>query len=320
MLFRMLAASVAAALLFLAAPASAAGVPIVKKTITFKTKEVDISVAYPQTGNKAVDAVLLAYARKRTDDFKRDIHGTPSMPGMSMYLEIGYTVERNDAQVLGIVFAENTFMGGAHPNNDSATFNFLMPSGAQVFLGEILDGKNGVDRVSRLIVAKLVKDLGTGEYSMSDKDWIGRGAGPNADNFKRFIILPSKLHIYFPPYQVAAYAAGPQEVTFDLQALKDVIRADWRAPAPSFDCRKAKTGIEKAVCADAALARLDRQMAEAYQTSFDNTDYDKAVQGKLRNEQRDWLAKTLKACNVAAPGPCLTKAYTARIATLRAAP
>lgn len=315
MLFRLLAAAFAATLL-LAAPAGAAGVPIVKKTITFKTKEVDITAAYPQTGNKTIDATLAAFAAKQVADFKTNIKGQPAMPGGAMYLELSYTVERNDAQMLGIVFTVDTFEGGAHPNHTFKTFNFLMPDGAQVFLGEILDGKRGFDRLSRIIVPRLVKEIGTGDNALTDKEWIGRGAGPLANNFADFILLPSKLHIYFSPYQVAAYAAGPQETTVDLQALKDVIRADWRAPAPSFDCRKAKTAIEKAVCADAKLARLDRQMAETYEAKLSEASYDADSMKKLKDEQRAWLATTLKACNTAAPGPCLAKAYAARTAKL----
>ena len=33
---------------------------------------------------------------------------------------------------------------------------------------------------------------------------------------------------------------------------------------PSFDCRRASTPVERAVCADPALGRLDRRMAESY--------------------------------------------------------
>src|SRR5262249_11188020 len=150
------------------------------------------------------------------------------------------------------------------------------------FLGEILDGKNGIDRLSRIVTAKLIKEIGTGENAVSDKESITRGASARADNFADFIMLPGKLHLYFSPYAVASYAAGPQETTIDLNQMKDVVRTDFRAPAPSFDCRKAKSAIEKAVCADARLARLDRQMAEAYESKLAQGEFDPDLAKKTK--------------------------------------
>lgn len=315
-------ALVAAALLSVGiTAASAAGVPISKKTISFKTKLAEMTVSYPVTGNKAVDAVLLAYANTEATAFKTEVQrsGAPMTPDMSYYLDVAYSVERNDGQMLGILFTGDNFMGGAHPSHSERSFNFMMPSGNEVFLGEILDGKKGIQKLSALATAQLLKDIATGDNAASDPDSVKNGAGPYADNFRVFIWLPNKVHLYFPEYQVASYAAGPQETTVDLAKLKDVIRADWRAPAPSFDCAKAKTTNEKAICGDFALARLDRQVSEAYEVAYHNASYDPAEQKKILDAQRAFLALAGK-CSGDKPGPCLTKAYTARLAVLTAPP
>src|SRR5471030_152816 len=47
-----------------------AGLPLAKKVITVKNKDAEISVAYPRTGNKAIDAVLTAYAQQSVALFK----------------------------------------------------------------------------------------------------------------------------------------------------------------------------------------------------------------------------------------------------------
>ncbi|MGZ5998320.1 MAG: hypothetical protein ACXWLC_02890, partial [Rhizomicrobium sp.] len=52
-----------------AVPADAAGLPVVKKSIVIKTRDIDVSIQYPQTGNRAIDAALLAYARHAVDEF-----------------------------------------------------------------------------------------------------------------------------------------------------------------------------------------------------------------------------------------------------------
>ena len=194
------------------AMASAAGLPVAKKALTLKNKKVDISIQYPQTGNARIDAAIRRYA---DDSFKWFAASKPEDDGNTnaYMLETTYSVERNDGKVFAVLFTEYTDMGGAHPNSDYHTLDFLLPDGAQIFLPEIVDGQRGLKRVSELVNAELLRTIGTGAEPMSDKDTIAMGAGPQADNFKDFVLLPDKLHIFFPPYQVAAYAAGPQETT-----------------------------------------------------------------------------------------------------------
>ncbi|HEY4944245.1 MAG TPA: lysozyme inhibitor LprI family protein [Rhizomicrobium sp.] len=295
--------------------ASAAGLPVAKKTIIVKSRDSDISVQYPQTGNTAIDAALLDYARKSVAQFKTF---KPDFADNDHQYQLAttYVVERNDGKMFGVVFTEYSDTGGAHPNSDYRTFNFLLPDGAQVFLPEIVDGERGLKRIAELATADLIANIASGPEPASDADSIKMGTAPAADNFKDFIWLPGKLHLYFPAYQVASYAAGPQEAAIALVRLRDVIRPDWRAPAPSFDCKKAAADIEKAICADAALARLDRQVAETYQTVIRNA-YEPAAQEKVRQTQRDWVARRNRTCGGTGDiGSCLTKLYRNRLAAL----
>lgn len=79
--------------------------------------------------------------------------------------------------------------------------------------------------------------------------------------------------------------------------------------AASFDCAKATTFAEKAICADPVLSRLDEQLADAYRVAQKRAESRIA----LRNAQREWLAKRRDPCRDAA---CLRAAYEARIAAL----
>ena len=302
--------------LAIAPGAEAAGLSVARKTLTVKNKAVEIVVAYPVTGNKAIDATLLAYVHHAVDDFKG--FARSEQPGDGAYsLETDYSVERNDGKMFAVLFTSEMDTHGAHPSHGEDTFNFTLPDGAQIFLPEIVDGARGLATVSRLATADLIKTIGSGAEPASDPETIKGGAGPLADNFKVFVLLPNKLHLFFPEYQVASYAAGPQEAFIPLVALKDVIRTDWRAPAASFDCRKAATQIEHAICADAALARLDRQVAETYQVGLKNA-YEPGAQEKLRQSQRDWVAKRNKACGGGNGdiGSCLTTFYRDRLVAL----
>ena len=258
--------------------------------------------------------MIAAWAKTAVDDFIRDAT-TDRLPEERAY-ELGATfeVKRNDDEMFAVVFTEYFDTGGAHPNSDFVTFNYLMPDGWRVYLPEIFDGRKALQKISALAVADLTKRL-TGPDGMSDPDWVKGGAGPEWDNFLAFVFQPKGLHIDFPPYQVAAYAAGPQETDIPLSALKGLMRKDWRAPAASFDCAAAATASEKAICSDVALARLDRDVATAYQRRL-GYEQDAAKKDEVKQAQRAWLATRDATCPDAAV-PCLTDVYKARLAELQ---
>lgn len=61
--------------------------------------------------------------------------------------------------------------------------------------------------------------------------------------------------------------------------------------AASFDCAKAKTKVEKLICADAELSKLDEEMAGLYGEILKASSNDPV----LKQAQRDWL-KYRQAC------------------------
>lgn len=63
---------------------------------------------------------------------------------------------------------------------------------------------------------------------------------------------------------------------------------------PSFDCAKAATTVENAICSDATLAGLDAELATRYTDALAKAvDVDAA-----RAAQRDWAAQRGPACNL----------------------
>lgn len=81
------------------------------------------------------------------------------------------------------------------------------------------------------------------------------------------------------------------------------------AITPSFNCQKASLPTEKLICADAALATLDVQMARLYAATLQRVG-DKDA---LRQSQRAWLKARRDAC---ADITCVRQAYQERIAEL----
>jgi len=62
---------------------------------------------------------------------------------------------------------------------------------------------------------------------MSDADWIARGTAPVPENYENWVLTPDALVFTFEPYQVAAYAAGPQIVTIPLADLADILAPEF---------------------------------------------------------------------------------------------
>lgn len=83
------------------------------------------------------------------------------------------------------------------------------------------------------------------------------------------------------------------------------------AQAARFDCNKARSPMEKTICADMQLSALDDELNTMYKTTLERAG-NKAV---IRRWQRDWLKSyALSGCEDAA---CWRAQFAERIATLK---
>ena len=80
---------------------------------------------------------------------------------------------------------------------------------------------------------------------------------------------------------------------------------------PSFDCAKARTQGERSVCADPALAALDRAMASEYRRALAGSSPDQAA--ALRQTRDRFLAYRDNCPNPS----CVADSYTGRIREIR---
>ncbi len=84
------------------------------------------------------------------------------------------------------------------------------------------------------------------------------------------------------------------------------------AAAASFDCTKAKTADEKAICASQYLSDLDTVMATLYGVRM-QIPMLMGARGAAQDEQRSWLARRALCGSDAT---CLTASYQQRIVAL----
>jgi uncharacterized protein len=84
-----------------------------------------------------------------------------------------------------------------------------------------------------------------------------------------------------------------------------------QAQATSFDCTKAKTSVEKAICGNFELSNLDEELARKYKVAIQEhplPDY-------IRSRQRDWLSLNAY-CDRSKFLTCLIDNYKERIKQL----
>lgn len=82
---------------------------------------------------------------------------------------------------------------------------------------------------------------------------------------------------------------------------------------PAFDCRKASSATEKAICASAELSRLDRQQQKAWK-AMNSALQEHPQHGALKQDQLAWL-KARDRCS--ADAACITEAYQGRLSQLQ---
>jgi uncharacterized protein len=106
-------------------------------------------------------------------------------------------------------------------------------------------------------------------------------------------------------------------ITLDLNMLLRYVRrfsflllCAFTAPvvnAASFDCAKAVSPVERMICSDRLLSRLDDALAENYRNML-SADFG-GSKADLRGSQREWLAQRNKCKDSA----CLVGLYRLRV-------
>ncbi|MBI5250990.1 MAG: DUF1311 domain-containing protein [Desulfomonile tiedjei] len=95
-----------------------------------------------------------------------------------------------------------------------------------------------------------------------------------------------------------------------LQKLEDEAAKEGHEQrrGPSFDCTKATSEVEKIICSDDELSRLDDSLSKAYQKALNTRIKDQIIES-----QRQWMKTVRYECKNA---ECLKKAYETRIKEL----
>jgi uncharacterized protein YecT (DUF1311 family) len=116
---------------------------------------------------------------------------------------------------------------------------------------------------------------------------------------------------------IALLPGGRLAIRWFDNTILTLARQDPRArPEPSFDCAKARSPSEKAICGSVELASLDRSVSRSYRMDvkqYGDEGIDPAIVKWVRSSQRQWI-KTRDACG--GDATCLRKVMNDRLEDL----
>ncbi|MFA5013189.1 MAG: DUF3298 domain-containing protein [Candidatus Paceibacterota bacterium] len=183
-----------------------------------------IDANYPVTGQDYIDAEIKRIIDAQIAEFKKNVSGENQPITDSNYknsFNIGYSSEKAFETVLGFKFDIEEYTGGAHGNLFFTTVSFDLANKRELALSDLFTANsNFLQRISDISIEKL------SQSEFADTQWISEGASPALANFKNFIVTDSSIIFYFPPYQVAPYAAGPQSAEILLTEIKDILNPE----------------------------------------------------------------------------------------------
>ena len=218
------------------------GVEIVAQRIkeNNKKRKYEIDAVYPQlTGSgspnyEKFNQTIRGMVTKKVNAFKTELAPSPDNPppteleSLGSDLNVAYSVALAKDDLISVLLDVGSYSAGAaHPNSYSEVVNFDLKNGKALKLADLFQpGSKYLQTIAAYCITDLKKQGKQGQDSMLEDDWIQRGAAPEADNYINWTIGKKGLGIIFDPYQVAAYAAGPQRVLVPYSALKGLIKTD----------------------------------------------------------------------------------------------
>ena len=213
------------------------GAKFVDKTIkeNIAAKRTEIHSVYPELVginspsakkfNETVKNLVISF----NDDFRKSladitVEEMKDMPEtMTMNNDVSYDVILAKNDLISLSVSNYTFTGGAHGGTSSYPINYDLKNNRELALADLFEpNSNYLKTISDYSIADLKSRL----TEMSDEEWISRGAGADADNFRSWNLTKKGLMFTFDQYQVAAYAAGPQTVIIPYEKLKSILKKD----------------------------------------------------------------------------------------------
>ncbi len=162
----------------------------------------------------------MALVMREINQFKTGLATLPATPiSAGSFFESAYTIVSPPGDVLSLNFGFYTYSdGAAHPYSYTLTYTYDLQRGEPIRLEQLfLPGTDSLGLIASYCQEELTR------RDIAFDTLFVTGADPTPENYRNWNITPDGLLISFDPYQVAAYAAGPQEVLIPYAELNSII-------------------------------------------------------------------------------------------------
>jgi hypothetical protein len=167
---------------------------------------------------------VAAFKTAETEDIDTTYTSTENQTST---IDMSYDFHYATDNLISVAFSEGTYSrGAAHGNQLTQVLNYDVKSGKKLALADLFKDKSKYLSVIAAYCQKDLKERAKKPDTMILPELIETGAGPKADNYRAWNITKKGLWITFDPYEVAAYAAGPQYILVPYSVLKDIIKPD----------------------------------------------------------------------------------------------
>lgn len=165
--------------------------------------------------NQAAEALV----RDETDAFKAEITNPKNRFAelqMGSFIDVTYDVFYGERGLVSVLFYVTYYLSGAaHPNHRTLPLNFDLNQNKPLSLADVFQ------KYSPYLQALV--DLCTADLKRQKAMEWSENLKPVPETFHSWVIQKDSLLIWFDPYEVASYAAGPQKVILPYTALKGYI-------------------------------------------------------------------------------------------------
>ena len=197
---------------------------------------------------QALDTAIHDYADASKREFLQASAANDRVKDLEYSLDMTFSVARRTADFVSVTATGSSFTGGAHGTPIVASFNLDLNGNKLVTLGDLfgdpatafkalsdecrrqLEGRYAAkmrDDPDGMTPAQLAAD------AESTKKWVDEGTAPTPESFGTFLIdcLDNKaigVTVIFPPYQVAPYADGTQQVEVPAKVFYDLLKPEYK--------------------------------------------------------------------------------------------
>jgi hypothetical protein len=163
-----------------------------------------------------VEALIASFRTKHQEEAAQgEIEGAAPWT-----LDIEYDAPYRAAHYLAVLFIGYDFRGGAHGMPISEPLVIALADGRRIPPAGLF--RPDADWLGTL-AARCYAELKLRDLPGADEVWLRGGTEPKADNYRQLVPGPDGLRVIFPPYAVAPYAVGTQEVLIPYPDLSGIL-------------------------------------------------------------------------------------------------